>query len=684
MADILKKFGRFFLLDQIAQGGMAEIYRARLASIDGAGRLIVIKRIQAGFGGNTEFLQMFRSEIKVTMGFNHPNIVQLYDFGEEAGQPYIAMELVDGKNLRQFMNRFSEMKQTFPPALAAHIVEQSASALHYAHAFKDKITGEHLSIVHRDISPQNILISFEGTVKVIDFGIAKATTNLESTRAGVIKGKPSYLSPEQIAGEMVDGRSDIFALGIVLWELLVGRKLFSGDNELAVLKQIESCQTHIKPPSHFVGAIPPDLDAIVMKTLSKQRDKRYQNAEELQRALHRFIYATYPDFNPTDLSYCARDMFKTEIVEDRKRLQRLNEEVEKKLIASELVVHHEAKVFEEQESTPNSRSKTPVDKKKAQPANHQDAKKVAEYEAPKNPSVVRFEDSKKVMVRPKTPAEKKPVVPGAPSSSAPRENLVAAVASEPSKKTRIKRAIPVLRIAPSLRHLNAIKSFSAGLAAVLILSFVGPSFGISVPVLSHFLRENGRNPDAISQPIVAVDGNLNNISAQDLVTLILDVQPPGKAGVVRVNGVAINSAGAKKLPGVRVAANSRVEIDIDNPDQAFRKIHREFVIDSTQVNAEHETTNIIKLEPAQSGYLTIKTSPTADAVIFDSSGKQVWKGTTASFEKKNFPVGLYTVRLTNELLDMKKELSVEIKDGETTAPYNDEVTREIKLAPVNH
>lgn len=688
MADILKKFGRFFLLDQIAQGGMAEIYRARLASIDGAGRLIVIKRIQAGFGGNSEFLQMFRSEIKVTMGFNHPNIVQLYDFGEEAGQPYIAMELVDGKNLRQFMNRFSEMKQTFPPALAAHIVEQSASALHYAHAFKDKITGEHLSIVHRDISPQNILISFEGTVKVIDFGIAKATTNLESTRAGVIKGKPSYLSPEQIAGEMVDGRSDIFALGIVLWELLVGRKLFAGDNELAVLKQIESCQTHIKPPSHFVGSIPPDLDAIVMKTLSKQRDKRYQNAEELQRALHRFIYSTYPDFNPTDLSYCARDMFKNEIVEDRKRLQRLNEEVEKKLIASELVVHHEAKVFEEQESTPSERAKTPSDKKKAQPqaTSHQDAKKAAEHEVPKNSSVVRFEDSKKVMVRPKTPAEKKPVVqqPVVPaaSSSAPRENIAAVVSNEPSKKSHIKRAIP--RIAPSVRHLNAIKSFSAGLAAVLILSFVGPSFGVSVPVLSHFLRENGRNPDAVSQPIIAVDGNLN-ISAQDLVTLNLDIQPPGKAGIVRVNGVAINTGNPKeKLPGVRVAANSRVEIDIDNPDQAFRKIHREFVIDSTQVNADHETTNVIKLEPAQSGYLTIKTSPTADAVIFDSSGKQVWKGTTASFEKKNFPVGLYTVRLTNELLDMKKELSVEIKDGETTAPYNDDVSHEIKLAPVNH
>ena len=127
MAEVLKKFGRYFLLDQIAQGGMAEICRARLASTDGAGRLMVIKRIQAGYGSNAEFLHMFKSEIKVTMGFNHPNIVQLYDFGEEQSQPYIAMELVDGKNLRQFMTRFNEIKQTFPVELAAHIIEQAAA-----------------------------------------------------------------------------------------------------------------------------------------------------------------------------------------------------------------------------------------------------------------------------------------------------------------------------------------------------------------------------------------------------------------------------------------------------------------------------------------------------------------------------------------------------------------------------
>jgi hypothetical protein len=488
---------------------------------------------------------------------------------------------------------------------------------------------------------------------------------------------------------VVDGRSDIFALGIVLWELLVGRKLFSGDNELAVLKQIESCQSHIKPPSTFVGSIPPDLDAIVMKTLSKQRDKRYQNAEELQRALHRFVYSTYPDFNPGDLSYCARDLFKNEIVEDRKRLQRLNEEVEKKLIASELVVRHETKIFEEQEAIPDENSKTPVEKKSSSPqSSRQDSKKIVSENAGKS-AVVRIEDSRKVMVRPRT-IEKKPVVPsitpaGPALPTMPSNNNPVTTIAESSKKTSVKKAAPIALIPRMGRSVNAIKSFSAGLAAVLIISFVGPSFGVSVPVLSHFLRENGRNPDAISQPIVAVDGNLNNSGVQELVTLLLDIQPSGKAGIIRVNGVPVDTGEFKgKLPGVRVAANSRVEIDIDNPDQGFRRIHREFVIDSTQVNAEHQTTNIIKLEPAQSGYLTIKTSPTAEAIIFDSSGKQVWRGTTSSFEKKNFPVGLYTVRLTNELLDMKKELSVEIKDGETTAPYSDETSHEIKLSPVKH
>lgn len=172
MSEVLKKFGKYFLLDMIAQGGMAEIYRARLASTEGASRLVVVKRIQAGFGGNNEFLQMFKSEIKVTMGFNHANIVQLYDFGEEQNQPFITMELVDGRNVRQFLNRFKEMGQSFPVELTAYIIEQAAQGLYYAHTYKDKITGAPLNIVHRDISPQNILVAYEGGIKIIDFGIA--------------------------------------------------------------------------------------------------------------------------------------------------------------------------------------------------------------------------------------------------------------------------------------------------------------------------------------------------------------------------------------------------------------------------------------------------------------------------------------------------------------------------------
>ena len=458
MAEVLKKFGRYFLLDQIAQGGMAEIYRARMASTDGARRFIVIKRIQAGYGNNTEFLQMFRSEIKVTMGFNHPNIVQLYDFGEEQGQPYIAMELVDGKNLRQFMNRFGEMKQGFPIDLAVYIIEQAASGLHYAHSFKDKITGESLNIVHRDVSPQNILISYEGNIKVIDFGIAKATTNSESTRAGVIKGKPSYLSPEQISGEPLDGRSDIFALGIVLWELLVGRKLFAGDNDLQVLKLIESSQSHVKAPSTYNETIPKELDYIVLKALAKQREKRYQTAEELQRALHRFLYSFDDEFNPTDLSYSAKDMFKNEIVEDRKRIQKLNEEVEKLLMVSEVAVPPQVQVYENEKGTPTDRSdhtthtSTLLDEPKPL-SGARDA--FATEIAIGKTSVVEFDTSKQMKPKPK---ERKPY---ALENVAPVGHRTKSVIPQPEKKGSLGTLVWI-----------------AAAAAVVI--FGGPSVGIDV------------------------------------------------------------------------------------------------------------------------------------------------------------------------------------------------------------
>ena len=303
MADVLKKFGKYFLLDLVAQGGMAEIYRARMATPDGGARLVAIKRVLASYSQNPEFVSMFKSEIKTTSGFTHPNIVQIYDFGDQGGQLYLAMELVDGKNLRQFMTRSGEVKNGFPIEIAMALIEQAAAGLGYAHSFKDKFTGKSVNIVHRDISPQNILVSYDGAVKVIDFGIAKAVTNSEATRAGVIKGKPSYLSPEQISGEELDGRSDVFALGIVLWEMLAGRKLFAGENDYAVIRLIENCTGFVKPPSMYNPKVPKELDAIAMKCLEKDRNARYVNAEEMQRALHKCLYQAFPDFNPADIGY---------------------------------------------------------------------------------------------------------------------------------------------------------------------------------------------------------------------------------------------------------------------------------------------------------------------------------------------------------------------------------------------
>lgn len=318
------KFGRYIIVDPIAVGGMAEIYRARLAvakeNKEGPDRIIVIKKVIANLSQNSEFLQMFEEEIKITVGLTHPNIIQIYDYGKNDDQYFMAMEYVEGKNLRQFVKRLADMKSMFSIDMSCYIISQVCHALAYAHAFKDRMSGKSLGIVHRDISPQNVMISYDGAVKLFDFGIAKAKSASEATRAGVIKGKPSYLSPEQINGEELDGRCDIFALGIVLWELLTAKRLFVAETDMGVLRLIQSAK--IEPPSTFNPAVPQSLDAIVLKSLTRDKNKRYQSAEEFQRDLHKFLYSFNPSFNPADLSYYAQELFKNEIREDRERLQK--------------------------------------------------------------------------------------------------------------------------------------------------------------------------------------------------------------------------------------------------------------------------------------------------------------------------------------------------------------------------
>lgn len=631
MAEVLKKFGRYFLLEHLAQGGMAEIYLARLASTDGAARLLVIKRIQAGYGENSEFLQMFRSEIKVTMGFNHPNIVQLYDFGEEQSQPFIAMEYVDGKNLRQFVNRFTQLKQSFPVELATYVAEQCAGGLHYAHSFKDKITGQALNVVHRDISPQNILLSFEGNVRIIDFGIAKATTNSESTRVGVIKGKPSYLSPEQISGEVLDGRSDVFALGAVLWEMLTCKKLFAGENDLAVLKLIESAATYVKPPSTLNPKVPPELDAIVMKALTKNRDKRYLNAEEMQRALHRFLYSFAPDFNPADLGYFAKDLFKDEIVEERKKIQKLNEKAE------QLILAHAAASSAQPLPSGGSAMPVPSALKDEAPTvvglprqTSSGARDVFSVDGSKS-TTVEIEKSPQT----RSGAAGTPAIPrlGAKKVAAP----VQTVSNQPLT---------------SLAAGSNSKLYFAGIAAAVLLIIFAPELGIEIPYLSEIARSlQGGDPSKKIEAkatghrstAAVVPGNGKSIQ------LKLNITPVGENITIKLNGGLINSV----KPSVQVPLGSPLELVVEGPE--IKTFTREFVLNAKELGGLAEISQDIALEPLHYGTLTVHSTPSADIFI---NGVKYPKKTP--IEEEKIKPGTYQLRLVNDVLGMELEKKIEI------------------------
>lgn len=316
MARNYQRFGKYLILDHLVDGGMAKICRASFLG-EQANKIVAIKMVQPQYSQNPSFVQMFEDELKVTFGLVHPNIAQVYDYGLVDQQLYSAMEYVDGANLKQFLDRLKEKKFVFPVEISTHIISQVCQALHYAHTFTDKLTGKHFNIIHRDISPHNIMLTYEGAVKVIDFGIAKADSNSEATQAGTIKGKLSYLAPEYLDGLDLDHRYDQFAVGITLWEMLCSRKLFTAKNDLAVLKQIQACK--IPKPSSINPNVPPELDEIVLKALSKDRNNRYENLDKLNRSLVRFLYSNYPDFNATDLSYFAKQLFKEEIVADRKK-----------------------------------------------------------------------------------------------------------------------------------------------------------------------------------------------------------------------------------------------------------------------------------------------------------------------------------------------------------------------------
>jgi TonB family protein len=291
-------FGSYELLEPIATGGMAEVYRARMRGMEGFEKIVAIKRILPHLSDNDEFVSMFIDEAKLAAQLQHPNIIHIYDLGRIERSYYIAMEYVDGRDLRSLLRLLDEKGTRLPLGLGILVGARLAAALDYAHR-KHDLHGHALALVHRDISPQNILISYDGEIKLCDFGIAKAASKASHTRAGALKGKLQYMSPEQAWGKDIDHRSDIFSLGLVIYEMTTGRKAFAGDSELSVLEQVR--EPHITMPRDIDPAIPPQVERAIMRALRTDREERYQTAAELASDLEGFLLAIRPSPSAVEL-----------------------------------------------------------------------------------------------------------------------------------------------------------------------------------------------------------------------------------------------------------------------------------------------------------------------------------------------------------------------------------------------
>lgn len=312
-----EKFGHYILLEKLASGGMAEIHLAKKIAAEGVQKFVAVKRILAEHSSSADFIRMFKDEANIVVNLKHGNVVSIFDYGIENKQPYLVMEHIEGKNLRQILNKLKTLNKRFSLSHVVYISKMIAAGLDHAHRCIDATTGQSLNIIHRDMSPQNTMISYEGEIKLIDFGIAKATSQSENTRVGQLKGKFGYMSPEQVDGLDVDSRTDIFALGIMIWEMLSEQRLFLTNNEMSTLRKVRECK--IPSLREMDPNIPVELEKIVYKALSRNKSQRYQTAAELQKDLQSFLNRYNPDFSSQDFAEFIKDAYSEEILEARKK-----------------------------------------------------------------------------------------------------------------------------------------------------------------------------------------------------------------------------------------------------------------------------------------------------------------------------------------------------------------------------
>ncbi len=314
------RFGKYTLMRKLAVGGMAELFLALQRSVAGFEKLIVVKRVLPHLVKDDAFIELLLAEARIAATLNHPNVAHIYDVGSVGGQFYIAMEHIHGEDLRSIVRQMKKVGVTaFPLEHALAIVLGCCAGLAYAHEKRD-LDGEPMNIVHRDVSPQNILVTFTGDVKLVDFGIAKAgRSHMDDTGSGQLKGKVPYMSWEQAQGMPLDARSDVFSLGIMLFELCTGKRLFRGQNEMETLKMI--VEGEYPRPRTLNPNLPARLEEIITRALEKDPQRRYQSARDMQGELEDFIRADQLKVSPLSLGSWMQQLFEDKLATQRQMLQ---------------------------------------------------------------------------------------------------------------------------------------------------------------------------------------------------------------------------------------------------------------------------------------------------------------------------------------------------------------------------
>jgi len=312
-------FGKYLLLERINVGGMAEVFIAKAFGVEGFERILAIKKILPTMAEDEEFIAMFIDEARISVQLNHTNIVHIHELGKHNNAFYIAMEYVAGRDLRTLLERYRKKKELMPTVQAAYLAARICEGLDYAHRKKDA-RGQDLNIIHRDVSPQNILVSYDGEVKIIDFGIAKAANRSQKTQAGILKGKFGYMSPEQVRGLPIDRRSDIFAVGVILYEMLTGERLFVGESDFSTLDKVRNADVPL--PSTYNPKIPPELEKVVLKALTREPSDRYQWASDLQEDLMKFLLAGDGLYSVKNLGAFMKATFAEELLREEEKMER--------------------------------------------------------------------------------------------------------------------------------------------------------------------------------------------------------------------------------------------------------------------------------------------------------------------------------------------------------------------------